>query len=88
MDKPEIEQKPADRGSLHWLGRLHNLTPEMEHENPECSDLLERWVVVEYLDHIPMGERSESDVEAISQFIHRAKCHFAKLDQRWRPSSD
>jgi len=68
--------------------RCHSLTTPYRQENPQPHDTFERWQVMEYLEHIPLGERTEADHKAICQFIHRARCHFAELDTQWQPSND
>jgi len=57
-------------------------------KSPQPNDTFERWKVMEYLENIPLGERTEDDHKAICQFIYRARCHFAELDTRWEPSND
>lgn len=55
--------------------------------NPQWDDLFTRKQIVEYLDCIRLGEKSELELNVIIQFLERTKLHFMELDVNWKDNN-
>jgi hypothetical protein len=55
---------------------------------PKPDDTFTRLQVIQYLEEIPLGYRTQGEHEITEKLIERAQRHFAQLDAKWEPSID
>lgn len=56
-------------------------------EQPDLNDMFSRIQIIKYLEHIPLGYRSERDHVVTEQLIVRIQKHFIELDKKWEDTS-
>lgn len=57
-------------------------------ENPKPEDLFSRIQIIQYLEEIPLGYRTEEEHRFAESLILNVERHFAELDNSWKPSID
>jgi hypothetical protein len=57
-------------------------------KNPSVEDTFTRATIIQYLEEIPLGYKTEQEHKVTEELIARARRHFAELDVNWKKSID
>ena len=89
--KPKDDNKARDGSPLTATPGSRNDAPSRDEwvaESPRLEDTFTRQQIIEYLDEIPLGYRTEGEHEVTEGLIDRAKRHFAQLATTFEPPWD